>query len=46
MKDIREEPQLYHLWNKYTNDSRYIGNIDFRVVLDTVEEVVEELDVH
>lgn len=39
LKDIREEPQLYLLWDKYIADNKYIGELAFNEVLDTVEQV-------
>ena len=44
LKEIREEPQLYKLWNNYLAENRYIGALDFSVVLDTLEEVAKLLD--
>ncbi len=38
-KDIREEPQMYLLWDNYISENKYIGEMGFHVVLDTVEEV-------
>jgi len=46
IKDIREEPQMYRLWENYVRDNKYIGNIDFHIVLDTLEEVASILDFH
>lgn len=44
MTDIREEPALYQLWDNYVADNKYIGELAFHEVLDTVEEVAELLD--
>ena len=44
LKEIREEPQLYKLWDNYLAENRYIGALDFAVVLDTLEEVSKLLD--
>ena len=44
MTDIREEPTLYQLWDNYVADNKYIGELAFHEVLDTVEEVAELLD--
>lgn len=44
MTDIREEPVLYQLWDNYVEDNKYIGEIAFHEVLDTVEEVAKLLD--
>lgn len=44
LTDIREEPVLYQLWDNYVADNKYIGELSFREVLDTVEEVAKLLD--
>lgn len=44
MTDIREEPVLYQLWDNYVADNKYIGELAFHEVLDTVEEVAKLLD--
>ena len=44
LKDLREEPQMYLLWDNYISENRYIGNLEFHVVLDTLEEVAEALN--
>lgn len=44
IKDIREEPQMYLLWDNYVAENKYIGDLEFHVVLDTVEEVAKLLD--
>lgn len=44
MTDIREEPALYLLWDNYVADNKYIGELAFHEVLDTVEEVAKLLD--
>ncbi len=46
LKDICKEQQLSFLWKKYVDDNRYIGNLAFHAVLDTVEEVAKVLDIH
>lgn len=38
LKDIREEPQMYLLWDNYIAENKYIGNLEFHEVLDTVDE--------
>ena len=43
MTDIREEPALYQLWDNYASDNKYIGELAFHEVLDTVEEVAKLL---
>lgn len=44
MTDIREEPVLYQLWDNYVADNKYIGELAFHEVLDTMEEVAKLLD--
>lgn len=44
LKDIREEPQLYLLWDNYVADNQYIGELKFHEVLDTVDEIANVLD--
>lgn len=44
LKDIREEPQLYLLWDNYAADNKYIGDLKFNEVLDTVDEIAKILD--
>ena len=44
LKDIREEPALYLLWNNYVADNKYIGTLGFNEVLDTVDEVAKLLN--
>ncbi len=44
LKDIREEPALYLLWDNYVADNKYIGKLGFHEVLDTVEEVAKLLN--
>lgn len=44
LTDIREEPVLYHLWDNYVADNKYIGGLTFHEVLDTVEEVAKLLN--
>lgn len=39
LKDIREEPQLYRLWENYVAENKYIGTLKFQTVLDTLNEV-------
>lgn len=45
IKDIREESQMYLLWDNYIAENKYIGELEFHIVLDTVEEVAKLLDV-
>ena len=44
LKDLREEPQMYQLWDNYIAENKYIGNLKFHVVLDTVEEIAQILN--
>jgi len=44
LKDIREEPQMYLLWNNYAADNKYIGELKFHEVLDTIDEIADVLD--
>lgn len=44
IKDIRKEPQMYLLWDNYIAENKYIGELEFHIVLDTVEEVAKLLD--
>lgn len=39
LKDIREEPALSLLWDNYVTDNKYIGELKFYEVLDTVDEI-------
>lgn len=45
LKDIREEPQMYLLWDNYIADNKYIGDLKFYEVLDTVDEVAQLLNI-
>lgn len=44
LKDLREEPQMYLLWDNYVAENKYIGDLEFHVILDTLEEVAELLN--
>ena len=44
MTDIREEPALYQLWDNYVANNKYIGELAFHEVLNTVDEVAKLLD--
>lgn len=44
IKDLREEPKMYLLWDNYVAENKYIGELEFHVVLDTVEEVANLLN--
>jgi len=44
LNDLREEPQMYLLWDNYIAENKYIGNLKFHVVLDTVEEIAQVLN--
>ena len=43
LKDIREEPAMYLLWDNYVAENKYIRELEFHIVLDTVEEVAKLL---
>lgn len=43
LKDMREEPQLYRLWETYIAENQYIGALELNAVFDTVNEVGELL---
>ena len=44
LKDIRQEPAKYLLWDNYVAENKYIRELEFHIVLDTVEEVAKLLD--
>ena len=44
LKDIREEPAMYLLWDNYVAENKYIRELEFHIVLDTVGEVAKLLD--
>lgn len=33
IKDIKEEDQMYLLWANYVTENKYIGNLEFHVIL-------------
>lgn len=43
IRDIREERQMYLLWDNYVAENKYIGDLKFFDVLDSVEEVAKLL---
>ena len=45
LKEIREETQLYLLWNNYVKDNTYIGELNFDEVLNSVDEVATLLNI-
>lgn len=45
LNDIREETQLRELWKNYIAENKYIGDLEFGVVLDTLTEVAELLNI-
>lgn len=45
IQDIRDEPQMSLLWKNYVADNKYIGDLQFGEVLDTVNEIAELLDI-
>lgn len=44
LKDIRAEPNLYLLWDNYVADNKYIGELKFHEVLDTIDEIANTLN--
>lgn len=44
IRDIREERQMYLLWDNYVAENKYIGDLKFFDVLDSVEEVAKLLE--
>lgn len=45
IQDIRDEPQMNLLWDNYVADNKYIGDLQFSEVLDTVNEIAGLLDI-
>lgn len=45
IQDIRNEPQMHLLWNNYVADNKYIGDLQFNEVLDTVKEIAGLLNI-
>ena len=45
MTEIREEPHLYLLWDNYVAENKYIGELAFHDVLDTVDELAKRLNI-
>ena len=46
LREIREEPHMYLLWDNYLKENKYIGEIEFHEVLDTADEIARLLDLH
>ena len=44
LRDIREEPPLYRLWENYTAENKYVGALAFHEVLDAIDEIAALLD--
>ena len=44
LRDIREEPPLYRLWENYTAENKYVGTLAFHEVLDAIDEIAALLD--
>lgn len=44
LRDIREEPALYSLWDKYREETPYASEYEFSDVLETVETIAKELN--
>ena len=45
IQDIREESQMHLLWSNYVADNKYIGDLQFNEVLDTVNEIATLLNI-
>lgn len=45
MRDMREETALYRLWRNYAAENSYAKGLEFHVLLDTVEEIAEMIDI-
>ena len=45
MRDMREETALYSLWRNYVAENSYAEGLEFHVLLDTVEEIAEMIDI-
>ena len=43
IQDIRDEPRMTLLWGNYVADNKYIGDLQFSDVLDTVDEIAKLL---
>ena len=46
MRDMREETALYSLWQNYAAENSYAEGLEFHVLLDTVEEIAELIDIN
>ena len=46
LSEIREEPYMYLLWDNYLKENKYIGELEFYEVLDTVDEIARLMDIH
>lgn len=44
IEDIRNEPQMYSLWNNYIIENKFIGELKFQLILDTLEEIAKILN--
>lgn len=44
LKVVREEPKLYLLWDDYITENPNIGELEFHVILDSVDELAKQLD--
>lgn len=44
LKDIREEPVMYKMWENYISENQYVGELTFSEVLDNVDEIAILLD--
>ena len=46
LREIREEPHMYLLWDNYLKKNKYIGELKLHEVLDTADEIARLLDLH
>ena len=45
MRDMREENALYSLWRNYAAENSYAEGLEFQVLLDSVEEIAELINI-
>lgn len=45
LAEIRDEPAMYLLWDNYVAENKYIGELPFHEVMDTVDEIAQLLDI-
>lgn len=44
LKEIEEETYLEKLWKQYVDDNRYIQNVSFKDVINTLKKILNELE--